>query len=131
MPSQAQHSIKRLLEGRRFGGNFRTIFLEVLLMSDCDSCATPGGAGPFSEGRELVEFVNAAHGGAIRNQPIPNGGGLRTNCRGCGKEFILETKKKKYFVKIFASFRTMDGCKRYSRMIEDALKKGVHTPKLL
>ncbi len=58
-------------------------------MSDCGSCS-PGGAGPFSEGRELVEFVWNAHGGAVANQPISNGG-LATSCRGCNKEFVLET----------------------------------------
>ncbi len=58
-------------------------------MSDCGSCS-PGGAGPFAEGKELVEFVYNAHGGEVRNQPIPNGG-LRTKCRGCGGEFVLTT----------------------------------------
>ncbi len=54
----------------------------------CDSCGT--GAGPFSEGRELVEFVYNAHGGAVRDQRIPNGG-LKTTCQGCGEPFTLET----------------------------------------
>ena len=58
-------------------------------MSDCGSCG-PEGAGRFSEGRELVEFVWNAHGGAVANQPIPNGG-LQTRCRGCSEEFVLET----------------------------------------
>jgi len=58
-------------------------------MSDCGSCS-PGGAGPFAEGKELVEFVYNAHGGEVRNQPIPNGG-LKTKCRGCGGEFVLTT----------------------------------------
>ena len=47
-------------------------------MGDCGSC---GGAGPFSVGRELVEFVYNAHGGAVRDQLIPNGG-LPTKCQG-------------------------------------------------
>ena len=58
-------------------------------MGDCGSCA-PGGAGPFSEGLELVEFVYNAHGGAVRNAPIPDGG-LDTVCHGCGEKFIMQT----------------------------------------
>jgi len=58
-------------------------------MGSCGSCS-PGGAGPFSEGRELVDFVANAHGGAIRNEPIPNGG-LDTTCRGGGEAFTLKT----------------------------------------
>ncbi|UCD35244.1 MAG: hypothetical protein JSU90_13290 [Nitrospiraceae bacterium] len=58
-------------------------------MGSCGSCGN-GGAGPFSEGRELVEFVYHAHGGAIKDQPIP-GGGLETTCRGCGEAFTLKT----------------------------------------
>lgn len=54
----------------------------------CGSCAE--GAGPYSEGRELVDFVARAHGGYIRNQPIP-GDGLETKCQGCGESFILRT----------------------------------------
>ena len=48
------------------------------------------GAGPFSEGRELVEFVYNAHGGGLRNQPLSNGG-LETTCQECGGGFKLET----------------------------------------
>lgn len=48
------------------------------------------GAGPLAEGRELVEFVSQAHGGALRDRAIP-GGGLTTNCRGCGEVFVLAT----------------------------------------
>jgi len=48
------------------------------------------GAGPYAEGRELVEFVSQAHGGALRTREIP-GGGLTTNCRGCGEAFVLAT----------------------------------------
>jgi hypothetical protein len=57
-------------------------------MGDCGSCGE--GAGPFSEGKELVEFVYNAHGGGLRNQPIPNGG-LKTTCQGCNAEFTLTT----------------------------------------
>jgi hypothetical protein len=48
-------------------------------MSECGSCS-PGGAGPFSLGRELVEFVYNAHGG-----------GLKATCQGCGESFVLRT----------------------------------------
>lgn len=58
-------------------------------MGTCGSCGD-GGAGPFSEGRELVEFVYKAHGGAIKDQPLPHGG-LETKCQGCGETFILKT----------------------------------------
>ncbi len=58
-------------------------------MGTCGSCGN-GGGGPFSEGRELVEFVFNAHGGAIKDEPIPNGG-LKTKCQGCGEAFILKT----------------------------------------
>jgi len=58
------------------------------------NCACGGGqhtgGGPFSEGRELVDFVAQAHGGAKRNAPIP-GGGLATKCQGCGAAFTLAT----------------------------------------
>lgn len=57
-------------------------------MGDCVGCGS--GAGPFSEGRELVEFVCGAHGGAIKDQLIPNGG-LETVCQGCGAGFTLVT----------------------------------------
>lgn len=49
-----------------------------------------GGAGPFAKGRELVDFVARAHGGAKREAPIP-GGGLATQCQGCGAPFTLRT----------------------------------------
>jgi len=58
-------------------------------MGTCNSCES-GGAGPFSKGRELVEFVYNAHDGAIRNMPIA-GGPLHTKCQGCGEPFVLET----------------------------------------
>lgn len=57
-------------------------------MGECGSCSN--GAGPFSEGRELVEFVCQAHGGGIRDELIP-GGGLETSCQGCGAGFKLIT----------------------------------------
>ncbi len=49
-----------------------------------------GGGGPFAEGRELVEFVAQAHGGALRQRPIA-GGGLATFCQGCSAPFVLVT----------------------------------------
>jgi len=58
-------------------------------MSDCGSCG-PAGAGPFSEGLDLVEFVYNAHGGGVRNAPISNGG-LPAKCRGCGADFVMKT----------------------------------------
>lgn len=59
------------------------------------NCACGGGVhagtgGPFSTGRELVDFVARAHGGAKRNAPIA-GGGLKTICQGCGAAFTLTT----------------------------------------
>ena len=57
-------------------------------MGNC-SCSGSN-AGPFSEGRELVEFVYNAHGGGMRDQPLP-GGGLATVCQGCGADFTLTT----------------------------------------
>lgn len=57
-------------------------------MGHCSSCIT--GAGPFSEGVELVEFVYQAHGGALREQPLPNGG-LPITCQGCEATFTLTT----------------------------------------
>ncbi|MBL7217307.1 MAG: hypothetical protein ISS62_06415 [Desulfobacteraceae bacterium] len=57
-------------------------------MAECSNCDS--GAGPFAEGRELVEFVSKVHDGAIKDQPI-SGGGLDTKCQGCGERFILKT----------------------------------------
>jgi rRNA maturation protein Nop10 len=59
-------------------------------MGDCVSCGNGSGAGPFAEGKELVEFVYNAHGGGIKDQPIPDGG-LETKCQGCGESFTLKT----------------------------------------
>jgi len=36
-----------------------------------------------------VEFVACAHGGTLRNRPLP--GGLTTSCQQCGIPFILTT----------------------------------------
>ena len=49
-----------------------------------------GTSGPFSKGRELVEFVYNAHGGTVRDQPIMRGA-LNISCQGCEADFILET----------------------------------------
>ena len=57
-------------------------------MGDCGSCGT--GAGPYSEGKESLSLKLNAHGGGIRNMPIPNGG-LEVKCHGCGEKFILTT----------------------------------------
>ena len=58
-------------------------------MGSCGSCGDQSG-GPFSEGRELVQFVMKAHGGAVADSPVPNGG-LETACQGCGEPFTLKT----------------------------------------
>jgi hypothetical protein len=58
-------------------------------MCDCGSSRTPG-AGPFAEGRTLVEFVMNAHGGAVAGSALPDGG-LEHGCQGCGTRFVLET----------------------------------------
>ncbi len=58
-------------------------------MGNC-GCGHPAGAGPFAEGRSLVEFVSRAHGGTLKNQSLP-GGGLLTLCQGCGAPFTLGT----------------------------------------
>ena len=58
-------------------------------ISGC-GCGGGNGAGPFSKGRELVEFVYNAHGGSVRDLPITRGA-LETNCQGCGVAFRLET----------------------------------------
>lgn len=58
-------------------------------MGNC-GCGHAAGAGPYAEGRELVEFVSRAHGGALVKRPLP-GGGLATTCQGCGAAFTLAT----------------------------------------
>jgi len=42
-------------------------------MGNC-GCGHSAGAGPFGEGRDLVEFVSQAHGGTLKNQSLPDGG---------------------------------------------------------
>jgi hypothetical protein len=49
-----------------------------------------GSAGPFSKGRELVEFVYNAHGGSVRGQRIARGA-VEIVCQGCQASFLLET----------------------------------------
>lgn len=58
-------------------------------MGTC-GCGHAVGKGPFAEGKELVEFVAGAHGGALRNRPL-TGDGLVTACQGCGASFTLAT----------------------------------------
>jgi hypothetical protein len=58
-------------------------------MGNC-GCGHDAGQGPFAEGRDLVEFVARAHGGGLRNRPLPEGG-LQTTCQGCGAPFTLTT----------------------------------------
>ena len=74
-------------------------------MSEC-GCGHSSAGGPFSEGRELVEFVYNAHGGGLKDSPIPSGS-IDTTCQGCGATFTLAT-----FV---------DSCLLPYRMIEKAL----------
>jgi len=45
--------------------------------------------------------------------------------------FSIKTTKGKFFVKVFAKFRTTANCKKYVEMIEEALAKNVQTPKIL
>jgi hypothetical protein len=58
-------------------------------MNQC-GCGHNGAGGPFSEGCALVEFVYNAHGGGLRDSPIPSGG-IDTICQGCGAPFTLAT----------------------------------------
>lgn len=59
-------------------------------MSGCSCGSGNSSGGPFSKGRELVEFVYHAHGGTVRDQLIKQGP-LETVCQGCGKPFSLKT----------------------------------------
>ena len=60
-------------------------------MAECGCNNASGGkGGPFSKGKELVEFVYNAHDGAVRDQPISQGA-LDIVCQGCKASFILET----------------------------------------
>jgi len=45
--------------------------------------------------------------------------------------FIIETAQKKYFVKVFSNFRTLDDCIRYVNVITSALGAGIATPPML
>ncbi|MFH1506217.1 MAG: phosphotransferase [archaeon] len=45
--------------------------------------------------------------------------------------FILETSKGKFFVKVLADFRDLEDCKSYVSVIKAAIKAGIKTPKLL
>ncbi len=59
-------------------------------MSGCGCGCNSGEGGPFSKGRELVDFVFHAHGGAVRDQKIMQGP-LATVCQECSAAFHLET----------------------------------------
>ena len=59
-------------------------------MSECGCGCASNGGGPFSKGKELVEFVFHAHGGTVRDQKIQQGP-IETVCQGCKATFILET----------------------------------------
>ena len=58
-------------------------------MGNC-GCGHAVGDGPYAEGRDLVEFVSRAHGGALIERLLP-GGGLAPVCQGCGALFTLAT----------------------------------------
>lgn len=58
-------------------------------MCECEASREPG-TGPFATGRALVEFVLKAHGGAVAQTALPNGG-LASSCQGCGAPFVLKT----------------------------------------
>ncbi len=57
-------------------------------MAGC-GCGTEGN-GPFSKGRELVEFVYNAHDGAVRDQSIAQGP-IEVTCQGCKVSFHMAT----------------------------------------
>ena len=60
-------------------------------MRGCGCAGEKGGTGgPFSKGKELVEFVYYAHGGTVRNKPIARGA-LDIVCQGCSASFTLQT----------------------------------------
>jgi len=63
---------------------------KVTDMSGCGCGCNSSEGGPFSKGKELVDFVFQAHGGAIRDQKIMQGP-LATVCQGCKTPFVLET----------------------------------------
>jgi hypothetical protein len=66
------------------------ISMRMSNMSECGCGCTGNKGGPFSKGRELVEFVFFAHGGTVRDQKIRQGP-IETVCQGCQAAFILET----------------------------------------
>ena len=43
---------------------------------------------------------------------------------------VLETSREKYFLKVFAAFRTSENCQRYIQVVEAALDNGVQHPML-
>lgn len=57
-------------------------------MCDCGSDSSRVG-GPYATGRELVEFVLAAHGGRVALSPLPSA--LQVKCQECGEGFVLQT----------------------------------------
>ena len=59
-------------------------------MSGCGCGCGNGAGGPYSKGRELVEFVCNAHGGSVRDQPVRSGP-LAVTCQECGAPFDLVT----------------------------------------
>lgn len=59
-------------------------------MSGCGCGCGSGSGGPYSKGRELVEFVCNAHGGGIRDRAIMSGP-LAIVCQECHAPFQLET----------------------------------------
>jgi len=59
-------------------------------MSGCGCGCSSSSGGPFSKGKELVEFVFHAHGGTVRDQKIQQGP-IETICQGCKATFSLET----------------------------------------
>jgi hypothetical protein len=59
-------------------------------MSGCGCGCGSGSGSPYSKGRELVEFVYNAHGGAVRDELIMNGP-LEIVCKECSTPFSLET----------------------------------------
>ena len=59
-------------------------------MSGCGCGCSNSNGGPFSKGKELVEFVFNAHGGTVRDQKIQQGP-IETVCQGCKATFNLET----------------------------------------
>lgn len=59
-------------------------------MSGCGCGCSSSAGGPFSKGKDLVDFVFHAHGGAVRDQKIMQGP-LEAVCQGCNSPFLLET----------------------------------------